>query len=36
MQAHLLEDVGDVGPREGQLLEGAGQARRPQRASPEC
>jgi hypothetical protein len=26
MQAHLLDDVGDVGSREGQVLEGAGQA----------
>jgi hypothetical protein len=26
MQAHLLNGVGDVGPREGQVLEGTGQA----------
>jgi hypothetical protein len=26
MQAHLLNDVGDVGPREGQVLEGIDQA----------
>jgi hypothetical protein len=26
VQSHLLDDVGDVGPREGQVLEGAGQA----------
>jgi hypothetical protein len=26
MQAHLLDDVGDVRPREGEVLERAGQA----------
>jgi hypothetical protein len=26
MQAHLLDSVGDVGPREGQVLQGADQA----------
>jgi hypothetical protein len=26
MQAHLLNDVGDVGPGEGQILEGTSQA----------
>jgi hypothetical protein len=26
MQAHLLDDVGDVGPGEGHVLEGSGQA----------
>jgi hypothetical protein len=26
MQAHLLDGVGDVGPREGEVLERAGQA----------
>jgi hypothetical protein len=26
MQAHLLDDVGDVGPREGEVLERAGEA----------
>jgi hypothetical protein len=39
VQAHLLDGVGDVGPGEGQILEGVDQApvgRRPQRASSEC
>jgi hypothetical protein len=26
VEAHLLHDVGDVGPGEGQVLEGVGQA----------